>query len=213
MSKTQLNNLALIYRKERTSSAFTNLYELASSMFEQFHRDTLFSRGCRDLHHAKESFDNAVFELSQRDDILDFTNALSSALRRKRLMIFRTTKRKRSRIKGSLDDAEITESGDYLPKYKMPDEPSAEDIAILELHRKKEDDQRQLIDFLSHSGNPDATTTALVEAFRKAPVSATDTSIAKSVGIHHEDAKRRLRKLSRYYDANRFGDYSDYLVV
>lgn len=205
--------LATDYQVERTDDAFRKLYELASTMFEQFHRDSLYSRGCRDSHSAKESFDNAVFELSQRDDVDNFANALSAALRRKRLMLCRSLARRRNRIPGSLDETEADESGEYTPKYKMPDEPAAEDVAIEDLCRKKEDDQRQLIDFLKHSGNPDATTTAIVEAFLLAPPSASNTEIAKSIGIHHETVKRSLRKLSRRYDANRFGDYSDYIAV
>lgn len=213
MSSVQLNSLAAVYRTERTDDAFRKLYELASSMFEQFHRDSLFSKGCRDSHSAKESFDSAVFELSRREDVENFANALSAALRRKRLMICRSLARRRNRFPGSLDETEADESGEYAPKYRTPDEPSAEDVAIHDLCRKKEDDQRQLIDFLKHSGNPDATTIALVEAFLLAPPSASDTSIAESIGIHHQKAKRSLRKLSRQYDVNRFGDYSDYLAV
>ena len=213
MSKAQLNFLAAAWRANKTDDAFRNLYELASTMFERLHRDSLFNGGCRDEHYAKESFDNAVFELSQRDDVRDFANLLSAALRRKRLMIYRTSKRRRKHVSGSLDEMDVNESGEYSPKYNLPEEPSAEEIAITKLHRKKEDDQRQLIDFLKCSGSPDATTTAIVEAYLSAPPSAKNTAIAKSLGIHPETAKRSLRKLSRLYDANRFGDYSDYLAV
>lgn len=213
MSIEQLNSLHAAYRAELTADAFNRMYRLAESMFGRMHRDSLISRGCRDEHSAQETFDNAIWELSERDDLLNFATTLSSALLRKRLMVFRGNGRRRKRIPGSLDETVANESGEYSPKYPTPEEPSAEEVAMPNLCRKKEDDQRQLIDFLKHSGKPDATTTAIVEAFLFAPPSASDTAIAESIGIHHETAKRKLRKLARQYDANRFGDVSDYLAV
>lgn len=211
MSSLQLNSLAVAYRTERTDEAFRKLYELASTTFEQLHRDSLFSKGCRDSHSAKESFDSAVFELSQRDDVGNFANALSAALRRKRLMLCRTLARRRNRFPGSLDETEADEFGEYSPKYKMPEEISAEDAAIKELSAKKEDDQRQLIDFLVKDPTQvDRETSLIVSQFSQY---SSITALAKALGMHHEFVKRKLRKLSRSYDVNRFGDVNEYLAV
>lgn len=211
MSSLQLNSLAIAYRTERTDDAFRKLYELASAMFEQFHRDALFSKGCRDSHSAKESFDSAVLELSQRDDVGNFANALSAALRRKRLMLCRTLARRRNRFPGSLDETEADDSGEYSPKYKMPEESSAEEIAIRELCEKKEGDQRQLITFLvADPTQVDRETNLIVSQFSQYD---SVTALAKALGMHHEIVKRKLRKLSRRYDANRFGDIREYLAV
>ncbi|WP_433943657.1 hypothetical protein [Paenibacillus sp. SN-8-1] len=104
------------------------------------------------------------------------------------------------------------EDDEDAPMFEVADVSTVE-IVVLERYAKKKADQRQLIDFLVHSGVPDAATIALVEAYLSAPPSASDTAIAKSIGIHHETVKRKLRKLARRYDANRFGDLDEYLAV
>lgn len=76
----------------------------------------------------------------------------------------------------------------------------------------KEADQRQLIDFF-RSAKTDATTTLIVEAILGSQPGTSDLAIAKSLGLHHEIFKRKLRKLSRQFDANRFGEARDYLAV
>ncbi|WP_068616504.1 sigma factor [Paenibacillus tuaregi] len=112
-----------------------------------------------------------------------------------------------------IDADKSEERGNSAPTLEPCTEPEFVEERVFQRMRKKEADQRQLIDFLIHSGPPDATTTAIVEAFKTAPASASDTAIAKSIGIHHETVKRKLRKLSRRYDANRFGDLNEYLAV
>lgn len=79
--------------------------------------------------------------------------------------------------------------------------------------QKEEADHRQVIDFILRAAKPDATTTAIVEAYLIAPASASRKEIARSLGLHHEVVKRRLQSLSRHYDANRFGEHYDYLAV
>jgi hypothetical protein len=76
---------------------------------------------------------------------------------------------------------------------------------------KKEVDQRELIDFLvSDPSQVDRDTTRIVSQFYKYSSIA---ALAKALGMHHEVVKRKLRKLSRRYDANRFGDINEYLAV
>lgn len=104
------------------------------------------------------------------------------------------------------------EDDEDTPMFEVADVNTVE-VVVLERYAKKKADQRQLIDFLLQSGVPDATTTVIVEAILLAPASASDTAIAKSIGIHHETVKRKLRKLARRYDANRFGDINEYLAV
>ncbi|MFC3345040.1 hypothetical protein ACFOHW_21980 [Paenibacillus abyssi] len=97
--------------------------------------------------------------------------------------------------------SEVAESG-----------PSLEEYVIERMHRKKEADQRQLIDFLVNSDpdQVDPVTTLIVTKFPQYP---SITALAKALGLHHEVVKRKLRALSRRYDANRFGDYREYLAV
>lgn len=80
---------------------------------------------------------------------------------------------------------------------------------INRMYRKKEADQRQLIDFLVNDPvKVDTVTTLIVTEFSKYP---SITALAKALGLHHEVVKRKLLALSRKYDANRFGDIRDYL--
>lgn len=116
------------------------------------------------------------------------------------------------RVWAVIDDLGSEDEDDPKKPRELSDGSTAED-EFFRRRNKKKIDQRQLIDFLVQSGPSDPSTIALVEAFLLAPSDATDTSIAKSIGIHHETAKRKLRKLSRRYDANRFGDVRDYLAV
>jgi DNA-directed RNA polymerase specialized sigma24 family protein len=60
----------------------------------------------------------------------------------------------------------------------------------------------------------DSPTMSLVEAYLdSANQDARRTQIAKSVGLHHKVADDKLRKLSRRFDANRFGEIHEYLAV
>ncbi|ETT40932.1 hypothetical protein C162_26780 [Paenibacillus sp. FSL R7-269] len=90
-------------------------------------------------------------------------------------------------------DAETTEAAVF-------DRPNARKAHQLELIR-------------SLVGNADSPTMSLVEAFLAAPLDARPTQIAKSVGLHHKVANDKLRKLSRSYDANRFGGLYENLAV
>lgn len=74
----------------------------------------------------------------------------------------------------------------------------------------KKEDQRQLILYLVGQDKTDPVTTAIVTNFGKHD---SIRALGKALGIHHETVKRKLRKLSSYYDANRFGDINDYLAV
>lgn len=102
-----------------------------------------------------------------------------------------------------------TSSNEDESSYEIADEYNLEQTVLDRLHRKKEADKRQLIDFLLES-TTDSVTTAIVTNF---PRYKSITALAKALGLHHEVVKRKLRALSRLYDANRFGDYHDYLAV
>ena len=79
-----------------------------------------------------------------------------------------------------------------------------------EFFRKNERDQRQLISFLTDPSKVDAETTAIVSNFHR---HKSITALGKALGLHHQTVKRKLRKLSRNYDPNIFGNYRDYLAV
>ncbi|MBJ6364203.1 sigma-70 family RNA polymerase sigma factor [Paenibacillus sp. GCM10012307] len=94
------------------------------------------------------------------------------------------------------------------PTSEIADEVIIENEVI----KKKEADQRQLIDFLvtKDPSQVDPETIDIISRFSQYP---SITALAKALGLHHEVVKRKLRRLARNYDANRFGDYRDYLIV
>lgn len=216
MDLTKLNNYASTYFAHRSGDNFRNLYDEAARLFLGMHRQKVSRDRLGSDHDAVETFDDTLMDISSRHDIGDFGKTLSAALRKKRAMIGRTNRRRQTRYRTVIDEKVERDDGTYTPKYEAKTENKVvEDEVIGNVDKKKEADQRQLIDFLviSDSKEPDATTTDIVEAYRLAPPSAKDTAIAKSLGIHHETVKRKLRRLARRYDANRFGDYRDYLAV
>lgn len=115
----------------------------------------------------------------------------------------RETKFYRVTGKGS-EDSEDTLISEFV-------EPTLTDGSVLE--KKKEADQRQLIDFLLDRANDPVTTLIVTKYAELQNGTMSITALAKALGLHHELVKRKLRALSRYYDANRFGDYHDYLAV
>jgi len=152
-----------------------------------------------DEHTSLEIFDDTFFELvGVMDEVSNFEHAFNKALHMKRLFKNRTNLRRRARETITDDITKVAPTTKYI-----------EDSVV----QKEEADHRQVIDFLLRAAKPDATTTAIVEAYLIAPPSASRKEIAKSLGLHHEIVKRRLKYLARFYDANRFGEHYDYLAV
>lgn len=209
MELEQLNIKANAYYSNRCDDTLRELYGEAVKVFRRWHRTQTRALRKGDEHDADTYFDNTFMRLCKREGIRDFGRTFSSALKVERLKIGRDNERRQRRHILSLDAPKENNEGDSYA-VEFSDDISAEDAY---LDRKKETDQRQLTDFLAHSGRPDPLTISLVEAYRTAPLGTSDTAIAKSIGIHHETAKRLLLKLSQHYDANRFGDVRDYLAV
>lgn len=112
------------------------------------------------------------------------------------------------RVYTTLD--EPNKDDEDTPISKLSDGESTEN-AFFRRRYKKEADQRQLIDFLANDPSQvDRETRLIVSQFSQYE---SITALAKALGMHHEFVKRKLRKLSTRYDANRFGDYRDYLAV
>lgn len=207
MTLEKLNSVAAQYYASPTQDLFRELYAEATAAFRKVNRSQVVGSRKGDENDADEIFDSVVLTLSREVDVRDFGRALSARLKNARLTFFRNESRRRKRYELTLDSGTPD-----APTFDPAAELTTEDI-VLQRNKKKEADQRQLIDFLVRSVKTDATTTSIVEAYRFAPLSAKPTEIAKSLGIHHETAKRKLHGLARRYDANRFGDIHEYLAV
>lgn len=199
-----MNKLYVQYRQSRAADVFEALYD-ATRKIREMNRSIITQRGIGDEADALEIFDDVLLALVS-DNVPDFSRALNVRLRRRRIDLLRKTKRKRARQR-SLDELieQCEDDGTPIPEI-LRNEIDVESI-------NKEADQRQLIDSMVRAAKPDAATNAIVTAYLTAPASATPNAIAKSLGHHHEFVKRKLTALARQFDANRFGDYRDYLVV
>ncbi|MCG7407739.1 hypothetical protein MH117_09915 [Paenibacillus sp. ACRRX] len=91
--------------------------------------------------------------------------------------------------------------------FEVSDE-GAEEHYNQVLYKKKEPDQLVLIEFLLQSPQTDSATTAIVAEFRKCDGNYSE--IGRSLGIHHETARRKLIRLSRSYDPFKHGEIIDY---
>lgn len=186
----------------------------ASEEFGSIHRDALYSRGCRDEHHAQETFDSAVLSLAGRPDIRDYTVALSAALRNKRLEVYRGSVRRRKRIAGYLDDRLRNELGDEVPRFEIPldkQESSAESVALSKMAEKKDAEKRQLLDILVDRANDPVATQIATKNDEFDGDKFSVNALAKALGIHHQVLSRKLTTLSRHYDPIKDGEILEYL--
>lgn len=211
MNLTQLNSLAVAHRENRTEESFTVLYREARKLFLKVHIAMVVKGRRGDEHDAEEAFDETVMDLAKRDDVEKFGEALSAALRKSRLMVERGNVRREKRYRVSVDQTEEQDDGSCTAMYVLTDDVSAEEEAIRNLTQKKDAQKRQLLSSLIDPAKvTDRETMAIVSQF---PQYSSITALGKALGIHHEIVKRKLRKLSRGYDGNRFGDVNEYLAV
>lgn len=199
----KLNSIAVRHQDERSSRSFEELYRESVRVFKRGHRSKLSMSGYRNAADADEVFDSAFMRSADKPFLTNFGGLLSKALRNERLYFIRTETRREKRLSLTLD----VEPAEDAPTFELVAEDNVEE----EVMRKKEADQRQLIDFLVNDPSQvDHDTTLIVSQFKQYD---SITALAKALGMHHETVKRKLRKLSYRYDANRFGDVREYLAV
>lgn len=199
----KMDKLAETYILRKCNESFADLYQEAARMFKKRNRLKLKMSGFPDVNDADEIFDKAILQLIKKGVPSGFGKQLSMTLKNLRLDFIKTENRRLRRV----ELAPKSDDND-APMLEVVTEISAEETSYLS---KKEADQRQLIDFLVNDPSQvDHDTTLIVSQFHKYD---SITALAKALGMHHESVKRKLRKLSHRYDANRFGDVAGYLAV
>jgi hypothetical protein len=215
MSNVKLNMLHARYiaspdRRSR-NEVFTEIYA-ATKKERNINRSRVTASGYGDEADAQTVFDDVIFKMLGDTRITDFERTLNRRLRTKRIDLLRKVVRTRAR-QCSLDEMYEEESeGTPIPEEVL-DKIKTVTAEQSYLDAKKETNQRQLIDFFSRSAKTDSTTTTIVAAFLKSDDNTSPNAIAKSLGLHHETVSRKLRSLSRLHDANRFGEYREYLAI
>ncbi|MFK4304300.1 hypothetical protein ABH892_004440 [Paenibacillus sp. RC254] len=200
MSFEKLNKKANEFFVSKTPENFNNVYQEVIEEFQRQNRRRVTSTGLGSIDDADEILDSVILKLTARDGALNFGKLVSRSLKNARIDFLRSELRRSESFELSIDSSE--ESALTL---NIADSELVEDRVL-----KKEDDQRQLIAYLSDPTQVDDVTTLIVTKFSQYD---SITALAKALGIHHETVSRKLRKLSRRYDANRFGEIGEYLAV
>lgn len=206
----KLNILSREHVKLKSGDTFNALYKAAKEALYKMHVATVCNNpNCRE-EDALASFDDTFLKLADKiTEEDDFIMLLSRALKRDRHDLFKIRRRHTSRFELKIDAEVVTE--DSAPTLTVTD-PTTPELTFF--YKKREDEQRQLIAHLLDPSQVDATTIQLAEAYlADTDFNLSDLQIAKSIGVHHETAKRKLRKLIRRFDANRFGDIQEYVAV
>lgn len=184
---------------------FKKYYPLIRSISFSYHKSTgipaesFESELCESLWKALRTFDE------RKEAKLD--TWVTKVLRHAAIDVIRSAEGGYYRRVYAIIDAPDDEDA---PTSEVPDEETTEDGYFRRRYKKKAD-QRQLIDFLVNDPTQvDRETRLIVSQFSQYD---SITALAKALGMHHEFVKRKLRKLSARYDANRFGDIYDYLAV
>jgi DNA-directed RNA polymerase specialized sigma24 family protein len=204
LSFEKLNKLAADYYTTRSQDCFRALYDEANRVFQTQNRGRVCSSGHGDRNDADSILNDVIIKLTQKEALNGFGSQMSTALKNARIDWYRKEK-----TRGKHYELTVDKDDEDAPTSEVPDEMTTEDI-VLQRHKKKEADQRKLIDFLSDPRQVDKDTTRIVSSFSQYE---SVTALAKALGLHHEVAKRKIQRLARRYDANRFGDVSEYLAV
>lgn len=150
-----------------------------------------------DEHTKVEIFDDCILSVvSKRIPNEDFYNYVSRSLRNAKMDYLRKQKKRRDFevVSEFIEETAATVSDDYSVT-------------------KREAEHRQVIDFLLAQAPTDAITTAIVNGvLNSTSPDVTPNGIGIQLGCHPQQIRRKLRKLSRYYDEAVFGSFHGLLA-
>lgn len=209
MTKEKLNSLALQYRDTRSNSIFEEIYNEVSPVWERSVQSDAAVAGVdeRDMWALYEDVLLKVIEAfdPKKSDLEHFLNSsLANAKRDLRKEKGRLYRRELFGImKGHGADEESAATLDFESSTDIPEED-----AVFSVQRKR--DQRQLISFLVAQAGDDFTE-KVISLLPSYDFSV--TALGKALGVHHSKVARAIKRLSRYYDEQKFGDVRDYLTA
>lgn len=201
LSFEKLNKTSDAFFKDKTPDNFNLLYESAKVEFLIQHRRRLMASGLCTRNEADAVFDDVLLRLTSRECLQNFGLQLSTSLSNARKDFLKVSLRRNRRCELGLDKS-FDES---TPMLEIRDSIETDGEVL-----KKEDDQSKLIAYLSDPTQVDSDTTAIVSTFLQDEYESV-RALAKALGLHPEAVSRKLRKLAHRFDANRFGNISDYL--
>jgi hypothetical protein len=206
----QLNNAAQAYKSNPCNVTFEVVYGLTEDQ-RKLNLRVIVRSGYGSEHEAHDVFTDTLFRLLQKDGVLDFAKMFSVSLKNARFDFYRKEKRRRSKLWDEPVTQYDDESVDTPMSRKFVDNHSAEDRA-LERHRKKK--AADVVDHLLRISQTQfgSTMTAIIEEIKQ-PDHKSVNALAKAHGLERNTVSRKLSALSRFYDANRFGDIKEILAV
>lgn len=202
-----LKNLIARYQAKGEDEVFTDIHRLASVKWKYF-LGKLSAKYNLDEHTVSSVAHFKLYEavVAYDDSKGDFANLLSKMIRNGCVDEIRKDS-DRQRVEDSINKYEKpNEDDNEVSKLDQIAHANAEE-EIIE-HIQKSHDQHQLIVALTKTA--DEMTRQSLSAFAE---SDSYNAAAKLLGITDKTVKKHIRKLSRNYDGNRFGDYHDFFTV
>lgn len=209
--KLNINEMANDYLRTGDDFVFTDLYTSLSEVYRDKLRYWITSTYMANEHDITGLFHDViqkVLESLRNNAGGDFVKLFAVSLGNSYKSLLRKL---RTRRKYELYDGPNSDEEENTAMFEtIADEFDLEEHVT----KKKEADQRELIDFLTDPGQvSDETTTAIVESFITNDGPTTPTAIGKKLGLHHSTVIRKIERLARRFDERQFGNYRDYLLA
>ncbi|RUR59869.1 hypothetical protein [Bacillus sp. VKPM B-3276] len=209
--KKKLNKLASSYKQSKDQEVFTELYrELLPHWSQRKKGDARRTRVDEDT--ILELYEDALLKTLVAFVIEkgEFLHLLNQRISQRRIDLYRSESIRRAREQLTWFDDGCANTLERTPdEFDLNYQSSTEEKILT---RKKERDKRELVSHLIESAKTlsDEVTVKILTEFSKYD---SPNKLAKALGLHHETVNRKLRRVSRLYDANRFGDLHEYLAV
>lgn len=201
-----INQLAKEYREARSEEVFWALYDaLKKSWWGAGLQADI--RRYRDEHEVRALYDDAVLVAVERFRD-DFGNYLAACIRSAKYhktdgLLSRLDRRYKYEVYDQ--DTECEEEGEKKSTTEIPDRSYDPQEVLNE--KEKARTQRQLISELV-AKTDDFTQTVV----KQLPRYSSMTALAQALGVHHTKVTRSIARVSRGYDANRYGSIYDLLA-
>ncbi|NOU98436.1 hypothetical protein [Paenibacillus planticolens] len=204
----KLNKLVDTYRATMDQAVFSEIYEEVSEE-RRTNKRMVVRSGFGDENDADSIFNEKLFKLIGREDIVDFGKTFSTTLKRARLTFFRDEKRRRARYILAPKSNSDCDSDEAPTSHLIADELDMEYEVVERLDKKKEDQQRQLLVSLHESGRIPFDS-EMVPAIKELPRFSIE-ALARALGVQRNTLARKFERLARAYDRNVHGDVADYI--
>jgi DNA-directed RNA polymerase specialized sigma24 family protein len=196
LNHPQLNTVAATYQSD-PNGCLRQVYEMLDA-FKRRYLQKANGRYMNDEHSFTEAFDTTLWRsLKAYDPVQDFLPFFSSNL--KRANVSRIRKGGATKVTAEIYDC-VSEDGSSMME-------SLEDPDQFEESVQKKRDQRELVSNLLAVADELTRKICLNYAMYDS-----ENALSKALGIHHTAVRRSLARLSRRFDANRFGELRDYIA-